>query len=104
MWNTEPKNDGVDYVWNTPETGIASSPLEGNANLQNVNISTQKGEALVSYGRISQQQETISSETLTAVSSTLFTAPSSLQAGQWINVLSTTVGSATALCNYLVVG
>lgn len=103
-----------DIVIDGLEQGIASSPLFGIANIQNANISTQGGEVIASYGRIAQQQASISNGTLTASVSdgtTLLATPASLKAGTWIRVSASTITSITAATNpssasfnYLAVG
>lgn len=94
-------------VWEGAELGIAPSPLKGNAALQNVNINTETGEAMASFARFKQDQVNITNGTLTASVSdgaVLLDAPATLQAGQWITVSNSTIPSATASANYLVLG
>jgi hypothetical protein len=109
-WRTEKTDEGSDYVWDGVEMGIGVSPTKGNAAIQNANISTELGEVMASYGRTNQAPAAQSSQTLTPNGATNFTGPSSLQAGQWIRVSSSTVTSISAAtspssitCNYLVV-
>lgn len=103
-WHKE-KNEsgGTDLVWANPETGIAPAPTLGTANLQNVNIATEMGEVLVSYARTQQAQTPITGGTLTATSSTEFTAPANLQPGQWIEVTATSFTPQRTI-EYLIVG
>jgi len=93
------------------ELGIGPSPTKGTANIQNANISTELGEVLASYGRVSQTPQAITNGTLTPDGSTNFTGPSNLQVGQWISVsastvtsISTTTSPTTVAFDYLVVG
>ncbi len=111
MWRNEKTNEGNDLVWEGVETGIAVSPTKGTANLQNVNISTETGEVMVSYDRIQQAQTALTNQTLTPSGTTLFNAPATLQAGQWIKVTASTVtgitattGATTVSTDYLVIG
>lgn len=85
------KNGGQEFVWDGVEKGIAPSPLFGNANIQNANISTQTGEAMASYARTNEAQIDIQGGTLTPDGATLFNAPAALKAGVWINVTASTV-------------
>lgn len=113
-WRLEKSNQGQDIVWSAVEKGIASGPLKGTANLQNVNIATETGEAMVSFGRVAQQQTSITGGTLTASVSdgaTLLAAISTLNAGAWIQVTASTIsgitassGATTAGISYLIVG
>jgi len=110
-WRSEKTRTGTDMVWEGVENGIAPSPTQGTANLQNVNISTSTGEVMASYARTSQSHTAITDGTLTPDGATNFTGPSTLQVGQWINVsassvtsISTTTTPTTAAIDYLVVG
>lgn len=106
-WREEKTKAGKDLIWDGAEYGIAPSPTKGNANLQNVNISTETGEAMMSFGRIAQQQAAITNGTLTASVSDgayLLAAPANLNAGDWITVSATTIPALTAVANYLAVG
>lgn len=103
MWRKEAE----DLVFDGVENGIAPSPLKGVANLQNVNIATETGEALASFARFKENQAAITNGTLTASVSDgaiLLDAPANLQAGQWITVSASTIPSVTAACDFLVVG
>ena len=109
-WRNEKTKEGQDLVWDGVETGIAPSPTKGTANVQNANISTETGEVMASFGRTAQQQIPITGGTLTPDGATLFTAPATLKAGQWIQVTASTVtsittgtGATTASVDYLVV-
>lgn len=105
-WRTEKTKNGQDLVWDGVEQGIAPSPTKGTANIQNANIATELGEAMVSYGRIKQNQEAISGGTLTASVSdgaTLLAGPAALQAGQWITISASTIPALTGNVDYLVV-
>ena len=111
MWRNEKTNEGSDLIWDGVEKGIAVSPTKGTANLQNVNISTETGEAMMSFARMQESQNTLTSQSLTPSGSTLFNAPATLQAGQWVKVTASTVtgitattGATTLSTNYLVVG
>lgn len=92
-WRTEKTEAGQDLVYDAVEQGIAPSPHKGTANIQNANISTEQGEVMASFGRTAQQQAAISGGTLTPDGATLFDAPSTLKAGQWISVSASTVTS-----------
>lgn len=75
------------------EKGIAPSPHEGLANIQNANIATETGEVLNSFARIQQSQVAITG-TLTqiatdAVSVTVNTGNGFLQTGTWVQINST---------------
>lgn len=109
-WRVEKTKQGSDLVWDSPELGIAPSALKGNANLQNVNIATQSGQVMASFGRISQTPLNAQAATLTPVSSTLFTSSNPLKAGVWLQVTASTVTSinvstfpTSLTVNYLVV-
>jgi len=109
-WRTEDTDEGQDLVYDGMEAGIAPSPHKGTANIQNANISTEQGEVLASFGRTSQQQAAISGGTLTPDGATLFDAPATLKAGQWITVsastvtsISTTTTPASVAIDYLAV-
>lgn len=92
------------------EQGIAPSPHKGIANIQNANISTETGEILPSFVRTKQNQNSLTSQTLTTTGSTgtNFTNSATLQAGQWINVSSvsgaTYTPTSTTGISALVVG
>lgn len=110
-WKREKTDEGFDLVYDGVEAGIAPSPTKGTANLQNVNIDTETGEALVSFSRVPQQQAAISGGTLTPDGANLLNAPANLDAGIWIQVTASTVsgitpssGATTANIDYLVVG
>lgn len=110
MWSIEKTESGNDIVFSGIENGIAPSPNKGTANIQNANISTESGEVLASYNRTAQQPAAQTSQSLTPNGSTDFTGPSTLKAGVWINVASSTVTSisatttpTTASADYLVV-
>ncbi len=110
-WKDEKNGQDTDLVWSGAEFGIASSPLSGTANIQNANISTQTGEAMASFGRVAQQQATITGGTLNPDGSINFTGPATLKAGTWIEVTSSTVTSisttttpTTASVEYLAAG
>ena len=90
MWQSEKTRTGSDYVWNGVEYGISSSPLNGIANMQNVNISTETGEVMASFARASQTPTAITGGTLTPDGATDFTGPDTLKAGMWINVTAST--------------
>lgn len=101
------EKDTGDLVIDGWEQGIANSPHKGIANMQNVNTTPEEGEVMASFNRILQSQTSITNGTLTASTgdgAIKLAAPSSLQAGQWITISSSTIASATALANYLVVG
>lgn len=103
-WRIENEDE---LVFDGVEMGIAPSPTKGVANLQNVNIATETGEAMVSFGRFKQNQAAITNGTLTASVSdgaVLLDAPSTLQAGQWITVSASTIPSVTSSASYLIVG
>jgi len=110
-WRSEETRLGQDLVWDGVQNGIAPSPLLGTANLQNVNIATETGEVMASYGRTALHQTALSAQTLTPNGATLFDAPAALKGGQWIKVTASTVTSITAATNpttlaidYLAVG
>lgn len=110
-WRTEKTNTGQDLVWSNPELGIAPSALKGTANLQNLNISTESGQAYVSFARTNQAQLAITGGTLTPDGATLFDAPTALKGGQWIKVTASTVTSistynlpSSVSADYLIVG
>lgn len=99
--------DEQDLVFQGVELGIAPSPTKGVANLQNLNINTSTGEAMASFARFKQNQAAITNGTLTASVSdgaVLLDAPANLQAGQWITVSASTIGSVTSSASYLLVG
>lgn len=55
-WRTEKiDKDHEDLVFSGMEQGIAPSPHKGTANLQNVNLQTETGEVICSFGRINAQ-------------------------------------------------
>lgn len=104
-WRVEKGTEGI--VIDGFEQGIAPSPHKGIANMQNVNIATETGEVMTSFGRIAQQQVAISNGTLTAsggAGPTLLAAPSNLNAGDWITVSASTIPSVTSTASYLIVG
>lgn len=110
MWRTEETDEGEDLVYDGMEAGIAPSPHKGTANIQNANISTEQGEVLASFGRVSQTPTAITNGTLTPSGATDFTGPATLSAGQWISVSASTVTSinttttpSTATISYLAV-
>ncbi len=114
-WRNEKTDSGYDLVWDGVEKGIAPSPTQGTANLQNVNISTETGEVMVSYDRIKQNQVAVSSGTMTASigagTTLLDVTPTNFQAGQWIKVtassvssITATTGATTVAVSYLAVG
>lgn len=109
-WRREKTDEGYDLVYDGVESGIAPSPTKGTANLQNVNIDTESGEAMASFARTAQQQVAITGGTLTPDGATLFDAPATLKAGTWIQVTASTVtsitpasGATTANISYLAV-
>lgn len=111
-WRTEDTDEGQDLVYDGMEAGIAPSPHKGTANIQNANISTETGEVLASFGRTNQPTQTaITGGTLTPSGATNFTGPSTLLAGQWIEVTASTVtdidvvnAPTTASADYIIVG
>lgn len=98
-WRIEKTKQGRDLVWDGAEFGIAPSPTHGTANLQNVNIATELGEVLASYGRMSQTPQDVQDGTLTPDGDTLFNAPAELRAGLWIQVTASTVTGIDAATN-----
>lgn len=101
------EKDTGDIVIDGFEQGVAPSPHKGIANMQNVNIATETGEVMNSFGRVAQQQAAITNGTLTASVSdgaVLLDAPSNLNAGDWITVSASTISAATATTSYLMVG
>ena len=76
-----------DIIVNGFERGIANSPHRGIANMQNVNISTETGEALCSFSRVLQSQDG-SSGTLTRVNTNTVTISGiTLLVGQVITIV-----------------
>lgn len=107
----EPNGDEA-LVFDGFEQGIAASPHKGIANIQNANIATETGEALVSFSRTAQLQsanQTPVSGTLTASAGDgnyVLASDTTLTVGQWINVTASTVTkpATTATVNVLAVG
>lgn len=86
-----------DIVIDGWEKGIAASPHKGIANLQNVNTSTETGEAMCSFQRV-QQSQVIGSGTLTQVdTSTVSISGVNLLVGTWITIQ---VDSGTGLSGH----
>lgn len=81
-------NGEQDLVINGFENGVFPSPLKGIANLQNVNISTETGEAMCSFQRIQQSQTLVSTLTLTRVNSTTISFSGPVLSGTWITIIS----------------
>lgn len=81
-----------DIVINGWENGIAPSPHKGIGNMRGVNIATEPGEVMCSYGRVQQSQTAITSGTLSFQDSSHLnvsvSTPSgaTLKGGQWITV------------------
>ena len=75
------------------ENGISPSPHKGLANLQNVNISTETGEAMCSFNRI-QQLGAVANGVLTRVNTNTVSFSTPVKIGQWITIL---VDSGTGL-------
>ena len=96
MWSIDKTNEGEDLVWSGPETGIAPSALKGNANLQNVNITTQPGAVMASFEREVQTQKILNGATSTPIDARRFNLPSGLLEGSWIQVTKSTVSGITA--------
>lgn len=107
-WRTEKTSIGTDLVYDGVENGIAPSPLKGTANLQNVNIATELGEAFVSFARTNQNptQAPITNGTLTAtvgLGNEYLDPSASLDVGQWINISSTNINLEEVVVNYGVI-
>lgn len=96
-WRVE--KDTGDIVIEGFENGIASSPHKGIGNMQNVNITTETGEVMVSYGRAQQSMaNTTDTGTITAqdashiqVSITAGGTTTTMYAGTWITVSASTI-------------
>lgn len=83
-----------DLVIDGWENGIAVSPHKGIANMQNVNISTETKEVMLSFSRAQQSQANITNGTLsTTGNSTDFTSSVTLHPGNWIQVTASSVTS-----------
>lgn len=112
MWRSEKTVAGQDLIWDGGQFGIAASPTQGTANLQNVNISTESGEVLASFDRVAQQQVKLTDQELVADGTGSFDGPTNLQAGQWIKATASNVTGVpaagadptTVSINYVVVG
>ncbi len=75
-----------DLVISGWENGIASSPHDGIANMQGVNISTETGEVMCSFNRVKQSQ-TSGTGTLTQVNTnTVSVSGITLLVGTWITI------------------
>lgn len=85
------------------DKGIASSPHQGIANMQNVNIATEQGEVMASFARTLQTQaNTTASITLTPLSTSTFSSSVTMTNGVWLHIASSTIpGFATG--NYYVI-
>lgn len=108
-WREE-KGSG-DIVIDGFENGIAPSPHKGIGNMQNVNISTETGEVMVSYGRV---QQTLGSNSGTGtiapqdsshlqLSAIVGGSSANMPAGVWITVAASTI-SGLSNGNYYVTG
>ena len=75
-----------EIIINGFESGISASPHKGIANLQNVNISTETGEVMASFGRLQEYATTIAGGTFSYYSSTVVSTPTPIIAGIWVNV------------------
>jgi len=93
-----------DLVIDGFEKGIASSPHQGIANMQNINITTEPGEASVNYARTLETQQAITSGTLTRVDSThlSYSGNPALLVGTWISVTVSSIGSPLTTGTYYV--
>lgn len=102
-WRTEKTTVGQDLVWSGVESGIATSPHQGTANLQNVNLQTEMGEVMASYARVQQTQTPIATNSGTLVynSSSRLVTSTPVQVGTWITVGSGITGLAAG--NYYVI-
>lgn len=100
-YHYEKNGQDNDLVIDGFETGIASSPHKGMANLQAVEISTELGEVSATYNRTKQSQTPITNGTLTAsagVGTSFLATSASLAVGQWINVSASTInGTPTSV-------
>lgn len=86
------------------EKGIAPSPHFGIGNLQNINITTEPGEASVNYARTAEDQQPIASGTLTRLDTSHLTYAGTpdLIAGTWITVTASSIGSPLTTGTYYV--
>jgi len=92
-----------DFVFSGFQEGIAPSPHNGIANLKNVNIATETGEVMTSFGRVKQTQ-TNSSATGTILpnnSSAVDAGAVIRTAGIWITISASTI-SGLSTGNYYV--
>lgn len=90
-YRSEKTSNGSDLIIEGFENGVENSPHDGLANLQNVNISTESGEVMCSFGRVQQSQEMATvTGTLVQVNTNTVTATmgdgSALKVGQVITV------------------
>ncbi len=94
-----------DLILDGWENGIGVSPHKGIANMQGVDISTEPGEVMVSFGRVVQSQAKFSGGTLTALNASHLTATAVSNhlpvAGFWINVSASTISNLST-GNYFV--
>lgn len=83
-----------DLVIDGWENGISNSPHTGVANMQGVNISTETGEAMCSYGRTLQSQVTGTGTFTQVNTNTVSVSGINLRVGSWVHITS---GGATGL-------
>lgn len=94
-----------DIVIDGWEYGVAPSPHKGIANMQGVNTSTEKGEAMCSYNRTKQSQTPITGGTLTQTSTnTVSVSGGTLLAGTWITVTSSGITGLSSGSHYYYLG
>ncbi len=84
--------------------GIAPSPHLGIGNMQNINISTESGEALVDYARFAEDQAAISSGTFSADTSSRidYTDSPALILGEWVTITSSSISNLSAGTYYVI--
>ena len=87
------EKDTEDIVINGFEKGIAPSPHLGIGNLQNINITTEPGEASVNYARTAEDQQPIASGTFAADTSTRvdYQGSPALILGTWVTITASSI-------------
>lgn len=92
-----------DLVISGFENGISSSPHQGLANLQNVNISTETGEVMCSFNRVRQSQVSATGTFTQTSATTVSVSGVVLKPGTWIRMTSTGIANLTNGSYYYVV-
>ncbi len=105
-YRIEKTEGGQDIVWGGFETGIASSPHKGIANMQAVDINTELGEVMCSYSRSlqTQNQSTATGGSMLRVGTdtVTYTSGGFPKLGTWIAITNSTISGLSNGTYYVI--